>query len=160
MIQNGPKLPQMAQKWRPDLRTFTAIFFTEKAVPQTFLLLECMLMTLEIKCISSWWHDIMVFCVMLTGSPPDFGKQVGWGTWLELWSCICICICIWCLVCIRWTVVLQHACPSPNADESPAKTGPGNPWAIFGQQLGNHLRPHIEFGQWPKEKFFFWEVFP
>ena len=50
MIQNGPKmtlnypkLPQIAQKWHPDLRTFSAIFLTEKAVPQTFSLLECML---------------------------------------------------------------------------------------------------------------------
>ena len=32
----------MAQKWRPDLSTFSAIFLTEKAVPQTFSLLECM----------------------------------------------------------------------------------------------------------------------
>ena len=35
MTQNGPKIPQMAQKLRPDLRTFSAIFLTEKAVPQT-----------------------------------------------------------------------------------------------------------------------------
>ena len=48
MAQNGPKLPHMAQKWRPDLHTFSAIFFTEKAVPRTFLLLECML-----RCYSS-----------------------------------------------------------------------------------------------------------
>ena len=36
------KLPKMAQKWRPDLCTFSAIFLSEKAVPQTFSLLECM----------------------------------------------------------------------------------------------------------------------
>ena len=33
MTQNGPKM----------IRTFSAIFLTEKAVPQTFLLLECMI---------------------------------------------------------------------------------------------------------------------
>ena len=32
----------MAQKWRPELRIFLAIFFYWKAVPQTFSLLECM----------------------------------------------------------------------------------------------------------------------
>ena len=50
MTQNYPKLPkkntqnypQMAQKWCPDLRTFPHFFLTEKAVPQTFSLLECM----------------------------------------------------------------------------------------------------------------------
>ena len=46
MAQKLPQMaqnyPQMAQKWRPDLCTFSAIFFTEKAVPQTFSLLECM----------------------------------------------------------------------------------------------------------------------
>ena len=47
MTQNGPKLPQMAQKGCPDLRTFSAIFFTEKAVPQTFSLLECMEQTCQ-----------------------------------------------------------------------------------------------------------------
>ena len=43
MTQNGPQLPQMAQKLRPDLRTFSAFFLSEEAVPQTFSLLECML---------------------------------------------------------------------------------------------------------------------
>ena len=45
--KNDPKLPQMAQKLRPDLRTFSAIFSTEKAVPQTFSLLECMILFLS-----------------------------------------------------------------------------------------------------------------
>ena len=51
MTQN---YPQMAQIWRPDLRTFSAIFF---AVPQTFLLLEC----------------------MSSPSPSSFTILAGWG---------------------------------------------------------------------------------
>ena len=31
MTQNGPQLPKMAQKWRPDLHTFSAIFFDCKS---------------------------------------------------------------------------------------------------------------------------------
>ena len=44
---NGPKLPQMAQKWRPIYALFPQFFFTEKAVLQTFSLLECMLLSIE-----------------------------------------------------------------------------------------------------------------
>ena len=36
MTQNGPQLPQMAQKWRPDLRTFFAIFFDWKSGSANF----------------------------------------------------------------------------------------------------------------------------
>ena len=54
MTKNGPKWPKMAQhgpgmtqndaKWpKNDARTFPQFFFTKKAVPQTFSLLECML---------------------------------------------------------------------------------------------------------------------
>ena len=42
MTPNGPKLPQMAQKGRPDLRTFSAIFFYWKSGSEIFSLLEWM----------------------------------------------------------------------------------------------------------------------
>ena len=40
MTQNGPQLPQMAQKWRPDLRTFSAIFFDWKSSSANFFALR------------------------------------------------------------------------------------------------------------------------
>ena len=44
----------VAKRLRPDLPTFSAIFFlTEKAVPQTFSLLECMIT----RCASCLTHD-------------------------------------------------------------------------------------------------------
>ena len=62
MIQKLPKMAQNDLKW-PDIRTFSAIFLTEKAVPQTFSLLECMPMT-----------DPMTNCNPMTDAknkPPD-----------------------------------------------------------------------------------------
>ena len=51
MIQNGPKMTQNYPKWpKNDARIyaiFPQFFLTEKAVPQTFSLLECMNATLS-----------------------------------------------------------------------------------------------------------------
>ena len=41
MTQNGPKRPKMAQEWPNKFRPFV---LTEKVVPQTFSLLECLVM--------------------------------------------------------------------------------------------------------------------
>ena len=49
MTQNYPKWPKITPKWpKYDARIYTLFpqfFLTEKAVPQTFLLLECMFWT-------------------------------------------------------------------------------------------------------------------
>ena len=52
MAQNGPRMTQNDPKWpKNDARIyalFSANFFTEKAVPKTFSLLECMLGACEL----------------------------------------------------------------------------------------------------------------
>ena len=42
MTQNDPKWPKNDPKWPKNDARIYALFFTEKAVPQTFSLLECM----------------------------------------------------------------------------------------------------------------------
>ena len=43
MAQSGPRMTQYDPKWpKKDLHFFRNFFLTEKAVPQTFSLLECM----------------------------------------------------------------------------------------------------------------------
>ena len=68
MAQNGPRMTQNDPKWpKNDARIyalFPQFFLTEKAVPQTFSLLECMLTIFQWKYLRSflfplaiWWQD-------------------------------------------------------------------------------------------------------
>ena len=66
MAQRGPKRSKMAQEWPKMAQKWPALFphffLTEKAVPQTFLLLECM--PFSSNWIESWECQFRVFTII------------------------------------------------------------------------------------------------
>ena len=71
MIQNGPKLTQNYSKWpKNDARIcalFPQFFLTEKTVPQTFSLLECVLP----------WSQYLITVPALSKLPPTVRASPG-----------------------------------------------------------------------------------
>ena len=106
MTQNGPKYPQMAQIWRPDLRTFSANFVYWKSGSANFFafrmyasILSCWLVVMMIF-ESNLVLTILQYLIIINVTSFKWEWQIFWFSVLvlsfpgssQLHPCGCVCL--------------------------------------------------------------------